>query len=102
MYLGCGTHPLSGPVSLATDGPAGASVSPDGAGWRCSASASVRVTIPFAAPAGAASIEGLAVECDGPACPATLRLAPDVSASAELTLPAGYDRAVTLVARASE
>jgi hypothetical protein len=102
LYLGSGTHLSSGPVSLTTDAPAGASVWPDGTGWRCSSSASVRVTIPFAAPVGATGVDGLAVECDGRACPATLRLAPGGTVSAELNLPAGYDRAVTLVARQSK
>ncbi|MGA2442209.1 MAG: heparinase II/III family protein [Tepidisphaeraceae bacterium] len=113
LYLGSGTMLSSGQESLAaipvTPGQAPAPVSaalwPDGAGWRYSASAPVRVTIPFTAPPGTTAVDGLGVfrgqAGSAKSCPAQLRISPDRNGAnavlATVSLPADTDQLLTLL-----
>jgi len=110
LYLGSGTMLSSGQESLAaipiTAGQTPATVSaalwPDGAGWRYSASAPVRVTISFPAPPSMTTVDGLGVlrgrGGSAKSCPAQFRISPDGNTVlATLTLPADADQLLTLV-----
>ena len=104
LYLGSGTLLSKGSVSVKStnDAPISAAVWPAGSGWKYSASAAIKITVPFGAPAGTPSLDGLAVTSGGKPLPAQLRRATDNSIIAEIAVPAGYDQTLALTAGAAK
>ena len=112
LYLGSGVTLGSGDESIGAipedpgrpAGPIAAALWRDGAAWRYSASAPVRVTIAFDMPSGATKLDGLNVFCgEGDAakrCRADLRLSADANHAkvvlATMTLPANTDQLLTV------